>query len=333
MKELESIKDDLKKNQLKPFYVLDGEEPYYIDLLTDYLEEHVLQPSERDFNKTVFYGKDTEVRVVLNECRSYPVFASRRLVIVKEAQSLKDFTLLESYFQNPAETTVLVIAYKYKKVDGRSNASKLIKKFGAYFSFEKIRDYKLGDWIVQYCASKKRKISEANAELIAAHLGTDLQKVANEIDKAAINIQEGQEISEEIIERYIGISKDYNIFQYPAALLEKDVEKAYKIIQYYMANSKDFHMVPITANVYSQFSRLYQFHYVSHLPQNEVATVLKISPFFVKDYQKAARFYNLAQTQKVIHLVYEYNLNAVGMNIAKNDLSLLKEMTAKILSA
>lgn len=333
MKELESIKDDIKSNKLKPFYVFDGEETYYIDMLCDYFEEHLLQPGEKDFNQTVFYGKDTEVTSILNECRSYPVFANRRLIIVKEAQALKDFVLLESYFQNPAESSVLVMAYKYKKVDGRSNASKLIKKNGTYFTFDKIRDYKLGEWIMQLCAAKNVKISVANAELIGAHLGTDLQKVANEIEKVIINISVGEEITEELIERYIGISKDYNIFQYPMALLEKDVEKAYKIIQYYMANTKEFHMVPITANVYSQFSRLYQYHYASHLSQAEIASTLKISPFFVKDYQKAARMYSLAQTQKVIQLVYEYNLNAVGMHIAKNDLSLLKEMTAKILAA
>lgn len=332
MKELESIKEDIQKNKLKPFYVFDGEEAYYIDLLTDYFEKHLLQPEERDFNQTIFYGKDTEWRMVANECRSYPVFASRRLVIVKEAQALKQFAELESYFLNPAETTVLVIAYKYKKVDGRTNITKVVKKSGTYFTFDKIKDYKLGEWILQYCASVHRKISATNAELIAAHLGTDLQKVTNEIDKTLINVAEGGEITEELIERYIGISKDYNIFQYPTALLDKDIEKAFKVVNYYIANSKEFNMVPITSTVYSQFAKLYQYHYVAHLSQGEIASALQIAPFLVKNYQRAAKFYNLAQTQKVIHLMYEYNLNAIGMNVAKNDLSLLKEMTAKILS-
>jgi DNA polymerase III subunit delta len=332
MKELKEIQADIKNNTVKPIYAFDGEEAYYIDLLCDEFEKNLLQPHEKDFNQTIFYGKDTAWNTIVNECRSYPAFANRRLVIVKEAQQLKEFTELDNYFQQPAATTVLVIAYKYKKIDGRINALRSIKRNGAYYTFDKLKDFKLGEWIRAYCASIHRKISVPNADLIAAHLGNDLQKIANEIEKTAINVPEGQEIAEDHIERYIGISKDYNIFQYPAALMERNAEKAFKVANYFMANSREFQLVVITATVYSNFAKLYQYHYASHLPQGEIASLLKTSPYYVKDYQQAAGRYNLFQTQQAIQIIHQYNLYAVGMEVAKNDLSLLKEMTAKIIS-
>jgi DNA polymerase III subunit delta len=332
MKELKEIQSDIQTGKLKPIYAFDGEEPYYMDLLCDEIEQKVLQENERDFNLTVVYGKETSWSTIVNHCRSYPVFATKRVVIVKEAQQMKDFSELDGYFQQPAESTVLVIAYKYKKIDGRLNALKSIKKKGTYFTFEKVKDYKLGDWILQYCTSIQRKISVPNAELVASHLGNDLQKIANELQKASINCAPNEEITADIIERYIGISKDYNVFQYPSALLEKNGEKAFRIANYFMANSKEFHMVAITAAVYGQFAKLYQYHYASHLSQGEIASALKTSPYFVKDYQQAAQRFNLSQTQQAIQIIHQYNLYAIGINVAKNDLSLLKELTAKLIS-
>lgn len=332
MKELKEIQADIKNNTLKPIYAFDGEEAYYIDLLCDEFEQHLLEPHERDFNQTIFYGKDTNWNTIVNECRSYPAFAQRRLVMVKEAQQLKDFSELDNYLQQPAATTILVIAYKYKKIDGRWNSLRSIKKNGRYYSFDKLKEYKVGEWIAAYCQSIKRKISVPNADLIAAHLGNDLQKIANEVEKTAINVKEGEEITEDHIERYIGISKDYNIFQYPTALLERNAEKAFKIANYFMANTKEFQLVVITATVYGQFAKLYQYHYASHLSQTDIAATLKIPPFYVKDYQAASKRFSLKQTQQAIQIIHQYNLYAVGMEVAKNDLSLLKELTAKLIS-
>lgn len=332
MKEYNDIKKDIKNKTLKNIYTFDGEEPYYIDKLVELFENEVLELHEKDFNQTVFYGKDVLWSDVVNECRSYPSFAERRMVIIKEASQMKDFAKLESYFENPASTTILVIAYKYKKLDGRSKSTTLLKKKGVYATSDKLKDFQVSAWILAYCKENNFKINATNAELLATYLGTDLQKIANELEKVSINIKQGDEITEELIEKYIGISKDYNIFQYPTALFEKDAEKAFKIANYFMANPKEHPMVVITATLYGQFAKLYQYHYVSHLQQSEIASALKIGGFFIKDYTNAAKRYNLQQTQKAIHLIHEYNLNAIGMNIAKNDITMLKEMTAKILA-
>jgi len=332
MKEFNDIVKDIKNKTFKPIYAFDGEEPYYIDLLTDLFEKKVLEPHEIDFNQTVFYGKDADWTNVVNECRSYPSFAERRIVIIKEAGLMKDFAKLESYFENPSATTILIIAYKYKKLDGRSKSTSLIKKKGFYATSDKLKDYQIAPWILSYCKEQKIKINAANAELLATYLGTDLQKIVNELEKVSININEGDEITEELIERYIGISKDYNIFQYPSALLEKDAERSFKIANYFMANAKEHPLVVVTATLYGQFAKLYQYHYVSHLQQGEIAAALKIGPFFVKDFVSASKKYNLSQTINAINLIREYNLNAIGMNVARNEIDLLKEMTAKILA-
>lgn len=332
MKEFNDIVKDIKNKTFKPIYTFDGEEPYYIDLLVDMFENKVLEPHEKDFNQTVFYGKDVVWSDVVNECRSYPSFAERRMVIIKEAGQMKDFAKLESYFENPSASTILVIAYKYKKLDGRSKSTTFLKKKGVYATSEKLRDYQISPWILTYCKDNKIKINAANAELLATYLGTDLQKIANELEKVSINIKEGEEITEELIERYIGISKDYNIFQYPTALFERDAEKSFKIANYFMANPKENPMVVVTATLYGQFAKLYQYHYTSHLQQAEIASLLKIGTFFIKDYANAAKRYNLTQTINAIHIIREYNLNAVGVNVARNNIDLLKEMTAKILA-
>ncbi len=332
MKEFNDIVKDIKNKTFKPIYTFDGEEPYYIDLLTNLFENSALESHEKDFNQTIFYGKDTEWTDVVNECRSYPSFAEKRLVIIKEATQMKDFVKLESYFENPSASTILVIAYKYKKLDGRSKSTTLLKKKGVYATSDKLKDYQISPWILSYCKEHKIKINATNAELLATYLGTDLQKIVNELEKVSINIKEGDEITEELIERYIGISKDYNIFQYPTALFEKDAERSFKIANYFMANVKEHPLIVVTATLYAQFSKLYQYHYVSHLQQGEIASALKIGPYFVKDYMSASKKYNLTQTINAIHLIREYNLNAVGMNVARNDIDLLKEMTAKILA-
>ncbi|GBL36204.1 uncharacterized protein YqeN [Filimonas sp.] len=332
MKEVIELIKQIRSGNLKPVYAFDGEEPYYIDLLCDVFENDVLQPSEKDFNFTTFYGKDADWSAVVNECRSYPAFAQRRLVILKEAAQLKGLVELESYIQNPSPTTVFVIAHKYKKIDGRFGLVKAVKKKGVYLTFDKIKDYHLSDWILNYCTTKNIKIIPSNAELLGTYLGTDLQKIVNELEKVLINVGEHREITAELIEKYIGISKDYNVFQFPNAILERNVEKSYRIANYFIANPKEGPMVLVTSMLYGQFSKLYQYHYAASKPDNEIASVLKIKPFFVKDYQKAAKFYNLTQTIEAIEIIHQYNLHAVGINTATNDLTLLKELTAKLLS-
>lgn len=332
MKEWQEVEQDIKNRTLKPIYAFDGEESYYIDLLTDFFEKNLLTEQEKDFNQTLFYGKDVDLNSLVNECRSYPTFAERRLVILKEANQMKDFLKLESYLQQPSLSTILVIAYKYKKIDGRSLALKAITKNGKHFTFNKLSDHHLSNWIIQYCTDRKRKISSREAEIVAAHIGNDLQKISNEIDKTLINLKEGEEITSAIIEEYIGISKDYNIFQFPKAILEKDATRAFTIAQYFMANEKNFHLTLITATLYGEFSKLYQYHYLSHLPSAQIAGTLRISPYFIADYKAASNRYNLDKTKKAIDIIHTYNLYSVGIRMAHHSSSLLKELTAKLLA-
>ncbi len=332
MKEVTELIKQIRSGDLKPVYAFDGEEPYYIDLLCDVFENEVLQPHEKDFNFTTFYGKDADWAAVVNECRSYPAFAPRRLVILKEAAQLKGLTELENYILNPSPTTVFVIAHKYKKIDGRFGIVKAVKKKGIYLTFDKIKDYHLSDWILNYCTTKNIKITPSNAELLGTYLGTDLQKIVNELEKVLINVGERKEITAELIEKYIGISKEYNVFQYPSAILERNVEKSYRIANYFIANPKEVPMVLVTAMLYAQFSKLYQYHYAVPRPANEIASVLKIAPFVVKEYQKASALFSLPQTIEAIEIIHQYNLHAIGLNTATNNITLLKELTAKLLS-
>lgn len=337
MKEVNEILKQIREGKTKPVYFFDGEEPYFMDVLVEAFEKNILLEHEKDFNFKVFFGKDAFWNDIVNECRSFPVFASKRLVILKEASQLKNFDSLDSYFKNPADTTIFIVVHKYKKVDGRGVLGKYIKSQEAkskieYVTFEKIKDYNLSDWILQYCQKSKIKISAANADLLATYLGNDLQKVVNEIEKVRINIKEGEEISEELIERYIGISKDYNVFQFPKAIIERDANMAYKIVHYYVANPKETPMVVITAMLYTEFCKLYKYHYARNLPQNEAAKAIGIAPFFMKDYQRASQTYNLSQTIKAIELIHEYNLHALGIQIANNDIGMLKELSFKLLA-
>jgi DNA polymerase-3 subunit delta len=336
MKEVNEILKQIKDGITKQVYVFDGEEAYFVDLLVDAFEHRILQEHEKDFNFRVFFGKDAVWNDIVNECRSFPVFASKRLVMLKEASQLKDLELLEAYLKNPADTTIFIIAHKYKKIDGRSALAKYIKSKEAkskidYITFDKLKDHQIADWILQYCARNQIKINAVNADLLAAYLGTDLQKIVNELEKVCINIKEGEEITEELIEKYIGISKDYNVFQFPKAIIERKADMVFKIVHYYMANPKEGPMVVITAMLYGEFCKLYKYHYAKNLPQAEMAKAIGIAPFFVKDYQKAAQHFNLTQTIKAIEIIHQYNLHAIGIDIASNDISMLKELSFKLL--
>ncbi|MBL7766231.1 MAG: DNA polymerase III subunit delta [Chitinophagaceae bacterium] len=330
LKVKDEILKTIKQKAVGPLYVFDGEEAYFIDELCDAFENHLLEPHERDFNLTILYGRDTDWARVVNECRSYPSFAERRLVILKEASNLKDMIKLIPYLQNPNPSTTLVIAHKHKKLDGRTALPKIVAAHGVYLTFDPIKDYKIPEWIAGYCIKSNIQISPANTALLAEYLGTDLQKIANELDKVLLNTGESREVTRELIEKYIGVSCDYNSFQFAAAIIQKNKEMAFKIVQYFIANPKDGPLVVVTATLYNEFSKLYRYHYSRDLPEAQQVVQMKISPFFIKDYRAASSKYNLTQTIQAIHLIQQFNLHAVGYGIANNDQQLLKELTAKI---
>jgi DNA polymerase-3 subunit delta len=332
MENVTNILEDIKRGTLKPIYAFDGEEPYYIDVLVDAFEQQVLQPHEKDFNLTILYGKDSTWTDVVNACRSYPAFAERRVVILKEASQLKNFTELERYTQQPSLTTILVIAHKYKKIDGRSSVLKSIKKHGVHINFEKLREDKLPTWILNYCQTHQLKINASNAALLATYLGNDLQKIVNELEKVVINITAGQEITADLIEQYIGISKEYNVFEYPKMMMQRDVEKSFRIVNYYIANPKNNPLVVIAAMLYAEFKKLYAFHYAKNMSDKDIASLLKIAPFFISSYRQYANTYSLQQTVQAIFIIQEFNLKSIGIGSANNSHTLLKELTSKILS-
>jgi DNA polymerase-3 subunit delta len=330
MKEVNELIKKIQSKTVQPVYVFDGEEPYFIDVLCDAFEEFLLEPHEKDFNFTTFYSRDSHWSDIVNTCRSYPAFAQRRLVIVKEAAQLKDFDKLKDYFLHPLESTVLVIAHKYKKLDGRQNFVKELKAKHCLLTFDKIKEYDLGNWILSYCTSKKIRISQNNAELVAMHLGNDLQKITNELEKVLLNLNDGEEISAEHIERYIGISKEYNVFAYTAAIRDRQIEAGFRIVHYFIQNPKDAPLVVVAANLYNEFNRLYQYHYLKHQSDTDIAAALKMNKFFIKDYKRASMHYTLPKTIEAIQLIHQFNLNSIGMHTAHNDIGLLKEITAKL---
>lgn len=333
MNELKQIQSEIKKGIFKSVYVFDGEEPYFMDVLIDDFEQNVLQPHERDFNLNILYGKDSTWTDVVNACRSYPAFAERRLVILKEAAQLKNFSKLESYIAQPSPNTVLVIAYKHSKIDGRASIAKTIKKTGVYITFDKVPDYKITQWILDYCQSHQLKINDTNANLLGLYLGTDLQKIVNELGKLLINLQPNEEIKATHIEKYIGISKEYNVYEFAKAILQKQFEQAFKIVNYFIQNPKDNSLIQIVSTCYNEFAKLYVYHYCRTLSDDDIASTMKLrNKFFLKEYKLAANHYSLKQTVQAILLLQDFNLNSLGVGTLSNNHTLLKEYTSKILS-
>lgn len=329
----QNIINDLNNKVYHPIYFLTGEEPYYIDLISDFIEHKVLDETEKDFNQTILYGKDSNMSTIISEAKRYPMMANNNVVIIKEAQHLtKELDLLESYLENPTPTTLLVFCYKYKKVDGRKAIGKKLKKKAVYFESKKLYDNQVPDWITQNLKAKNYTITPPATILIAAFLGTELSKIANELNKLTINLTEGSNITPEIVEQNIGISKDYNNFELNNTIGEKNILKANQIVNHFSKNEKDHPLVLTLGILYSFFSNVLKLHYLKDKSQNNIASVLRVHPFFVKDYQTAARNYPIKKAVKVIEYLRDYDLKSKGVNsTSTTNGDLLKELIFKIL--
>lgn len=329
----ESILSDLKKKVYNPVYLLMGEEPYYIDLISDYMQNNVLDEMQREFDQTVLYGKETDMRTVINAAKRYPMMASHQVVIVKEAQLIKDWDNLMYYLQQPLKSTILVFCYKYGTPDGRKKWFGMLKATGVVFESPKMRDYEVGAWIQHYAREKSLTVDEKAIVMLAEYLGTDLSKIANEIDKLLISLPAGmQRVTPEIIEKNIGISKDYNVFELQAALINRDVVKANRIVRYFSENKKANPLVMVLAQLFNFFSSLMLYHYLPDKSQMTVASELKINPYFVKDYQKAAQVFGAWKTMYIISDIRETDARSKGMdNAGADEGELLKELVFKIL--
>jgi DNA polymerase III subunit delta len=318
----------IKAGNYAPVYGLDGEEPYFIDKITDFIENNILKPEEKDFNLTTFYGRDANWSDVVSACRRFPMFAEKQIVLLKEAQTMKDISKLEVYLAAPTPTTIFVIAHK--KFDGRTTLPKLIQKHGIYFTSDVIKEYQINAWITKYLAEKKIEASPKVIETLGVYLGTDLQKIINEIDKVLLNVPDARELTEALVEKYIGISHDYNVFDLPTAIFTADIEKTFRMLNYFVANPKEAPMVLVLGTLFTKFQQLYAYHFVANKSPGEIASAMKINPYFVKDYHAYANRFNLAKTESAIHILKEYNLKALGVRNTASPEGLLKELITRL---
>src|SRR5688572_5892776 len=330
---IEKLIQDWKKQQFKPIYWLEGEEEYYIDKLVEYAENNILKSEEAAFNLSVFYGKDVIWAELINACRRYPMFAEKQVVILKEAQQMRDIDKLEVYVENPLSSTILVVAYKEKKLDARRKFTKLIKEKGVLLTTKKMYENQLPEWAEDLIQSKGLTISQKGLALLVDHIGNDLSRIENEIDKLSVNLGNRKQISESDIEEYIGVSKDFNVFELQTALAEKNLAKAIRIVQYFEANPKAAPIQLVLPSLYSFFSKVFMvFGAIQHDDKN-LAAAIGVNPFFIRDYRNAAQLYTYPGVEKVLLLLHQYNLRSVGIkDIGTEDASLLKEMLVKMIA-
>jgi DNA polymerase-3 subunit delta len=329
---VEKIITEWKKQQFKPVYWLEGEEEYYIDKAMQYAEHRILSESESSFNLSVFYGKDANWADVLNACRRYPMFAERQVVLLKEAQHMRDIDKLEPYVENPQPSTVFVVSYKDKKIDGRTKFAKTIKDKGVLVSTKKMYDNQLPEWTQEMIHSKGLTISPKALVILVDHVGNDLSRMENEVDKLLVNLGKRKNIAEEDIEEFIGVSKEFNVFELQAALAKKDLAKGIRIIQYFEANPKAAPIQLVLPSLYGFFSKVFMIFGSASQDEKTIATTISVSPYFVKDYIQASRLYGFEGVEKVLLLLHQYNMRSVGVNDSgTSDAALLKEMIFKMI--
>jgi DNA polymerase III subunit delta len=322
-----------KKQQFKPIYWLEGEEDYYIDVVMNYAEHHILNESEAGFNLTVFYGRDADWSAVVNACRRYPMFAERQVVLLKEAQQMKDIDKLESYVDSPLSSTIFVVSYKEKTLDGRTALSKTLKKKAEVFTSKKIYDSRLPEWTAEMVQSKGFSIAQKALMLLVDHIGNDLSRIANEVDKVLVNLGGEKLITEDDIENYVGVSKEYNVFELQDALGKKDLAKAIKIINYFEGNPKAAPIQMILPALYNYFSKAYMLCSLQGKDDKTAAAAIGVNPFFIKDYHAIVRNYSFSGVEQALLLLHQYNLRGIGVgDTGTPDASLLKEMVVKMMS-
>jgi DNA polymerase-3 subunit delta len=332
MDEVLKIVNDIKAGNIKPIYFLMGEESYYIDKLSDYIEDKVLSEEEKGFNQTVLYGRDVSIEDIVSTAKRYPMMAERQVVIVKEAQDLtKTIDKLESYAENPMPSTVLVICYKYKTLDKRKKITKLLAKNGIVYESKKLYENQVGDWIKRVLAGKKYSIEPKANAMLVEFLGTDLSKINNELEKLQIILPQGSTITPKHIEENIGFSKDFNVFELRKAIGDKNQLKAYTIADNFAQNPKDNPMVVTTSLVFSFFVQLLKYHGLKDKNPNNVAKVLGVNPFFLKDYDIALKNYPMRKVSQIVGSLRDIDVKSKGVGAnALPQSDLLREMLFKI---
>ncbi|MBO2544382.1 DNA polymerase III subunit delta [Salegentibacter sp. BDJ18] len=334
MEEAKEIVNNIQKGSVSPLYFLMGEEPYYIDRISDFIAQNLLAEEEKGFNQIIMYGRDTNIDEIVSNAKRYPMMAERQVIIVKEAQDLsRSIEKLVDYAENPQPTTTLVFCYKYKSLDKRKKLSKVLKKNGILFESKRLYENQVADWIMKTLKARNYTISPKAAQMLVEFLGIDLGKIDNELNKLQLITPEGTQITPELIEQNIGISKDFNNFELRKAIGMRDSLKAHRIVNYFAQNPKDNPMVVTISLLFSYFSQIMQYHGLPDKSKANVAKQLKVHPYFVGDYIAAAKNYPMKKVSQVIGLLHESDVKGKGVgavNISHGDL--LKELMVKILN-
>lgn len=332
MAEFDKILDDLKQKKYATIYLLYGEEAFFIDKITDFIASSVLTEAEKGFNQTVFYGRDADPRAIIETAKRFPMMAEKQVVIVKEAQDLKGIDQLEDYTEAPSPTTLLVLAHKYKKPDGRKKVVKNIKKNGIVFESKPVYENQMQSWINNYIKKQKRNIDPRAGVLLCEAVGTNISIAVNEIEKLFITVAEGEIITPEIVAKGVGINNDYNNFELQNAIGERNYVKAMKIANYFAQNQRS-HPLIVTMTVLSKyFTNLMLLYFQPNTSDQEMAKILGIHPFFMSQYTQAKKNYPAPKVVTIIELLREYDLKSKGVNQgASAPGDLLKELVFKII--
>lgn len=328
----EKILSSWKQKKYKPVYWFQGEEEYYIDQLVDFAEHHLLPAAEAEFNLTVFYGRDADWAVVMNACKRYPMFAEKQVVVIKEAQHMKDIDKLESYIASPLASTILVVAYKGKSLDKRTKLHKIILADAELFNSEKIKEYKIHEWIAELVHSKGYQIQPKSIAMLEEHIGNDLSRIANEIDKLSLNLAGKKNIEEDDIEKYIGISKEYNVFELQDAIAKKDLMKAIRILNYFQSNPKAVPIQQALPALYAFISKTYAAFGMSDKSDNALKPLFYYNVTSLQQGKLMMKNYGYPGVERMLLLLHHYNLKSVGVgdNGTPGPL-LMKEMVSKMM--
>ncbi|MFY0653218.1 MAG: DNA polymerase III subunit delta [Cyclobacteriaceae bacterium] len=334
----QSILAKLQNNEYSPLYFLQGDEPFFIDQVSDFVEENAIDEGLRGFNQTILYGKETDLQTIMTHAREFPMMAERRVIIVKEAQELTTINkelgekLLGTYAENPQPSTVLVFCYKYKSLDKRKKLFKALDQHAIVMNSTKMYDNQLPTWVEGFVKSKGFKIDQKAVHLIVENIGNNLSRISNEIDKMLVNFGEEKDIKPDHVFKYIGISKEYNVFELQKALAYKNVLKANEIIKYFESDLKKNPIIPVIAILFSFFNKVLLVHHSKDKSDRAVASLLKVNPFFVKEYMMAAKNYHLANVIRNISFIREADLRSKGIdNVSIKDGQILKELVFKLM--
>ncbi len=351
MKEVNDILLDLKRRIFKPIYFLCGEEAHYIDVISDYIEQHVLDDADKEFNQNIIYGKDLDLGSIVGLAKQFPMMSEHNVVIVKEAQNIKELNKKSdgddddktntntgvqqflNYINYPLPSTILVFCFKYKSIDKRSAIAKALQKKSVFFESKKLYENQVPAWITDYVKEKNYTIGPKATFLMSEFLGTDLSKISNEINKLLINLPVGKEITPELVQDNIGISKDYNVFELQDSLAKKDILKANRIINHFAANEKENPAPLVLASLYGYFSKILKYHFLPDKSKFAAAAALGVNPFFVEGYAKAASNYNSGKLKQIFSALKECDLKSKGVENsgATTYGELLKELVFKVL--